>query len=101
MVPHQILCQLEARPIVGADHLLHDARRFQRGEVPVDGALGQLGSLGEQIGDGDRSAGSREQLDQFAAPRCVELVVAAQPRGGSFVHLAEVESNCHVDRLSC
>ena len=64
VVTGEILRQLPAGEVVGADDAVHDARLFEHDEVAVHGALGELAATGEDLRDRERAGRGAERVDE-------------------------------------
>jgi hypothetical protein len=95
VMAHQVLGQLIARPIIAADHLLHDADILENCKIAVHGALRQLRPCLEEIGDRRRPTDRRQQPDQFTPARCVPLLSASQQRTSGLVHTSHLDRRIH------
>ena len=87
MVAGEVLGELPARELVGAEDAVHDTGFLEHHEVAVDGALRQVGSLVEDLGDRERASGGGERVEQSLAVRGEALSDGPQSGGDDLVHL--------------
>ena len=64
VVAGEILGQLPARELVGADDAVHDPGVLQHDEVAVHRALRESGPVVEDLGDGERPRRGDERVEQ-------------------------------------
>lgn len=75
MMPGEMLVELEQCVVPDVDEATHDADIGEHREAPVDRTLGE-GRIGsEEVGQGDRTAGSSKELHDGASVRRVLLIV--------------------------
>ncbi|MFN8027051.1 MAG: hypothetical protein U0W40_12065 [Acidimicrobiia bacterium] len=87
VVISEVLGELPARELVGADHAVHDPGLLEHDEVAVRGALRELGAEVADRGDGERAGRVRERLHECLPARCEALADVAQSRRRGLEHL--------------
>ena len=86
MVAGEVLGELPARELVGADDAVHDAGLLEHHEVAVHRALREVGTVVEDLGDRERPARGGERVEQRLTVRGEPLAHGAQPGGDGLVH---------------
>jgi len=87
VVGGEVFGQLEAGELVGGDDAAHDTGLGEHGHGAVGGALGKSPGGLDDLGDGQRSTGGLEGVDQHPAPRGVALSDGGEAAGGNAVHV--------------
>ena len=88
----ELLGQLEAGEVRAGDEAVHDTGAFEDGDAPVGGALRQLPSPLEELGERQRATGLVEGFDDGTVVAGVALPLAAQ---SGFGHGVEVDHDLH------
>lgn len=84
------LGQLEVGVVGGAGDPADHTAPFEYLQVPVGRTLGYIGVVGGNLGEGHRSAGSGQCLDQPAAAAGVSMLVMFEPSGHQYVKISQL-----------
>lgn len=96
MVADEVLGELVAGVLVGADDLPHDADGFEGVHVPIHRAEGQFRSLFDEFGHGGGTGQPSEQLDEISSTLGVDEFSVANASLREAVDFARVDGHADI-----